>query len=100
MLAVQAGGTDILTVAGLAEGAKLHPVQQAFRDSHSFQCGYCTPGFVMSMVALLSEDPEPSDEDVLETIGSNLCRCTGYQSIVAGALLAARRHRPARKRGA
>ncbi len=100
MLAVQAGGADVLTVEGLAVGGELHPVQQAFRECHSFQCGYCTPGFVMSVVALLGDDPEPSDDAVLETIGSNLCRCTGYESILAGARLAVRRHRSSRVQGA
>ena len=100
MLAVQAGGADVLTVEGLAAGSELHPVQQAFRECHSFQCGYCTPGFVMSMVALLRDDPEPSDDAIHDTIGSNLCRCTGYESIIAGARLAAERHQSARTQGA
>lgn len=100
MLAVQADGADVLTVEGLAVGGELHPVQQAFRECHSFQCGYCAPGFVMSLVALLDEDPEPSDDAVLEAIGSNLCRCTGYESILAGARLAVQRRQSAGSQGA
>ena len=90
MLAVQARGRDVLTVEGLADGDELHPVQDAFWRSHSFQCGFCTPGFVMSTVALLRENPDPDEQEVRETLSGNICRCTGYQSIVEGVLLAAR----------
>jgi aerobic-type carbon monoxide dehydrogenase small subunit (CoxS/CutS family) len=75
----------------LAEGDRLHPVQQAFHDSHSFQCGFCTPGFVMTTVALLAEEPAPSRERIRECLSGNVCRCTGYQSIVDGVALAASR---------
>jgi carbon-monoxide dehydrogenase small subunit len=93
MLAVQAAGRDVVTVEGLADGEQLHPVQQAFWESHAFQCGFCTPGFVMSTVALLREDPDPSEEEVRETLSGNICRCSGYQTIVEGVLLAARKIR-------
>ena len=91
MLAVQARGHEVTTVEGLADGDRLHPVQQAFWESHGFQCGFCTPGFVMATVALLRENPRPTEEEVRETLSGNICRCTGYQSIVEGVLLAARR---------
>jgi carbon-monoxide dehydrogenase small subunit len=91
MLAVQAHGHDIVTVEGVAEGERLHPVQQAFRESHGFQCGFCTPGFVITAVALLNDNPAPDEDEIRETLSGNLCRCTGYQSIVDGVLLAARR---------
>jgi carbon-monoxide dehydrogenase small subunit len=91
MLAVQARGREILTVEGLADGDQLHPVQQAFWESHGFQCGFCTPGFVMATVALLGENPDPDEHQVRETLGGNICRCTGYQSIVDGVLLAAKK---------
>jgi aerobic carbon-monoxide dehydrogenase small subunit len=95
MLAVQAAGRDVVTVEGLADGEQLHPVQQAFWESHAFQCGFCTPGFVMSTLALLKEDPDPSEEEVRETLSGNICRCSGYQTIVEGVLLAARKVRDA-----
>jgi carbon-monoxide dehydrogenase small subunit len=91
MLAVQARGREILTVEGLADGEELHPVQQAFWESHGFQCGFCTPGFVMATVALLGENPDPDEHQVRETLGGNICRCTGYQSIIDGVLLAAKK---------
>ena len=82
MLAVQAEGHDVTTVEGLAppEGA-LHPVQQAFHERHGLQCGFCTPGFLMSVVGLLAQNPDPTDEQIDEGIAGNLCRCTGYASI-------------------
>jgi carbon-monoxide dehydrogenase small subunit len=95
MLAVQAAGSAVVTVEGLADGDRLHPVQQAFWESHAFQCGFCTPGFVMSTVALLHDNPEADEAEVRETLSGNICRCTGYQSIVEGVLLAARRAREA-----
>ncbi|MGY1742819.1 MULTISPECIES: (2Fe-2S)-binding protein [unclassified Blastococcus] len=91
MLAVQARGAEVTTVEGLADGEELHPVQQAFQDSHAFQCGFCTPGFVMTTVALLAEEPEPSTQRIRECLSGNICRCTGYQSIVEGVRLAASR---------
>jgi carbon-monoxide dehydrogenase small subunit len=82
MLAVQAEGHEVTTIEGLAgaDGA-LHPVQRAFHETHGLQCGFCTPGFVMSVVGLLAEHPEPTAEQVEEGIAGNLCRCTGYASI-------------------
>jgi aerobic carbon-monoxide dehydrogenase small subunit len=80
MLAVQAEGHQVTTIEGLA-GAELHPVQQAFHETHGLQCGFCTPGFVMSVVGLLAENPNPSDAQIEEGIAGNLCRCTGYASI-------------------
>jgi aerobic-type carbon monoxide dehydrogenase small subunit (CoxS/CutS family) len=91
MLAVQADGHEVRTVEGLAEGDVLHPVQQAFWESHGFQCGFCTPGFVMTTVALLEENPTADEQEIREALSGNLCRCTGYQSIVDGVLLAVRK---------
>jgi aerobic carbon-monoxide dehydrogenase small subunit len=91
MLAVQAHGKDVLTVEGLGEPDQLHPLQQAFRESHAFQCGFCTPGFVMASLALLRENPKPDEAEIREVLSGNICRCTGYQSIVEGVLLAADR---------
>jgi aerobic carbon-monoxide dehydrogenase small subunit len=84
MFAVQADGAEIVTVEGLAPSdGELHPVQAAFQDHHGLQCGFCTPGFVMSAVALLEDNPHPTDEEILEGLSGNLCRCTGYQGLVA-----------------
>ncbi len=91
MFAVQAAGHDVLTVEGVAPPDGLHPLQEAFWDSHSFQCGFCTPGFVISALALLGDVADPTETDVREALSGNLCRCTGYQSIVEGVLLAAQR---------
>jgi carbon-monoxide dehydrogenase small subunit len=93
MLAVQARGKEVVTVEGLAEGETLHPVQQAFWESHAFQCGFCTPGFVMTTLALLKENPDVDEKEVRETLSGNICRCSGYQTIVEGVLLAARKVR-------
>ena len=93
MLAVQARGTEVTTVEGLADGAALHPLQQAFMESFAFQCGFCTPGFVMSTLALLRDEPDADEARIREELSGNLCRCTGYQSIVEGVLLAAQRAR-------
>jgi len=93
MLAVQARGTEVTTVEGLADGATLHPLQQAFMESFAFQCGFCTPGFVMSTLALLRDEPDADEARIREELSGNLCRCTGYQSIVEGVLLAAQRAR-------
>lgn len=92
-LAVQADGADITTVEGLRnrETGQLHPIQQAFVDAHGQQCGFCTPGFLMTTLELLGENPDPSDEEIKEALGGNLCRCTGYQSILDSVRLAARR---------
>ena len=82
MLAIQAEGHDVTTIEGLApDGANLHPVQQAFRECHGLQCGFCTPGFVMSVIGLLKQHPSPTDDQIDEGISGNLCRCTGYASI-------------------
>jgi carbon-monoxide dehydrogenase small subunit len=89
MLAVQARGREVLTIEGLGDPENLHPLQQAFRESHAFQCGFCTPGFVMASLALLQDNPSPDEEEVREVLSGNICRCTGYQSIVQGVLLAA-----------
>jgi aerobic carbon-monoxide dehydrogenase small subunit len=90
MLAVQAEGSDIRTVEGLADGdGKLHPLQRAFRDNHGLQCGFCTPGMLMTLVEFLGENPDPTEAEVREAISGNICRCTGYQSIVAATLDAA-----------
>ncbi len=91
MLAVQAQGKEVLTVEGLGDPEHLHPLQQAMRERHSFQCGFCTPGFVMSSLALLQENPSPDEDEIREVLSGNVCRCTGYQSIVEGVLLAAER---------
>jgi aerobic carbon-monoxide dehydrogenase small subunit len=81
--AVSVQGRAVTTVEGLAgDDGTLHPVQQAFQDSHGLQCGFCTPGFLMSVCGLLQENPQPSEDEVLEGISGNLCRCTGYQNIV------------------
>jgi aerobic carbon-monoxide dehydrogenase small subunit len=82
MLAVQAEGHEVTTIEGLArDGGPLHAVQQAFRETHGLQCGFCTPGFVMSVVGLLARTPDPTEEQIEEGIAGNLCRCTGYASI-------------------
>jgi carbon-monoxide dehydrogenase small subunit len=96
MLAVQADGAEIRTVEGLSPDGHLHPVQQAFLESHGLQCGFCTPGFVMSICELLEENPSPTDDDIKETLGGNLCRCTGYENIIKAARLAAEKMRSAR----
>jgi carbon-monoxide dehydrogenase small subunit len=84
VLAVQADGTEVLTVEGLAgPDGELHPVQQAFHDLHALQCGFCTPGMMMAACDLLRENPHPTEDEVREGIEGNLCRCTGYQNIVA-----------------
>jgi aerobic carbon-monoxide dehydrogenase small subunit len=90
VLAVQADGSEITTIEGLAEGDALHPVQQAFHEQHALQCGYCTPGFVMATVSLLKEQPNPSEEDIRRALEGNLCRCTGYHNIVRAVESAAR----------
>ena len=93
MLAVQADGAELRTVEGLAGAEGLHPVQQAFIEKHGLQCGFCTPGFLMSTVELLETTTEPSDEQIREAIGGKICRCTGYQSILESVHLAAQKMR-------
>ncbi|MCK0508128.1 (2Fe-2S)-binding protein [Aromatoleum anaerobium] len=92
-LAVQADGANVTTVEGLRnrETGQLHPIQQAFVDAHGLQCGFCTPGFVMTTLELLGENPDPSDDEIKDALGGNLCRCTGYQSILESVRLAASR---------
>ena len=92
LLGVQADGAAITTIEGVAgEDGELHPLQQAFRDSHGFQCGFCTPGFVMAALALLEEGRELDEDELREELAGNICRCTGYQSIIDGVVLAATR---------
>ena len=81
-LAVSARDKDITTIEGLADGAELHPLQQAFIDHGAIQCGFCTPGMILTAKAFLDENPSPTEDEVKEAIGSNICRCTGYSSIV------------------
>jgi carbon-monoxide dehydrogenase small subunit len=91
LFAVQADGAQVTTVEGLAKpDGTLHPIQQAFRDHHGLQCGFCTPGMLMTLAAFLAERPNPTEREVREALSGNLCRCTGYQGIVAAALDAAR----------
>ena len=82
MLAVQAEGADVITIEGLATNGELHPMQAAFRENHGLQCGFCTPGMIMSALDLVSQNSAPSDGDVREWLEGNLCRCTGYHNIV------------------
>jgi carbon-monoxide dehydrogenase small subunit len=82
LLGVQADGHEITTIEGLATNGTMHPVQEAFHEQHGLQCGYCTPGFVMAVVSLLDETPNPSEEEIRHALEGNLCRCTGYHNIV------------------
>jgi carbon-monoxide dehydrogenase small subunit len=82
ILAVQCEGADVLTIEGLAKGDKLHPMQEAFREHHGLQCGFCTPGMVMSAVDLLKVNPKPTEKEIREWLEGNICRCTGYHNIV------------------
>jgi carbon-monoxide dehydrogenase small subunit len=82
MLAVQADGADVTTIEGVADGGELHPMQAAFREHHGLQCGYCTPGMIMSALDLVKNNPDPDDREIREWLEGNLCRCTGYQNIV------------------
>jgi aerobic-type carbon monoxide dehydrogenase small subunit (CoxS/CutS family) len=89
MFAVQAGGHELTTIEGLAPGGELQPIQQAMHQHHGLQCGYCTPGILMTMTAFLKDNPEPSEDEVREALSGNLCRCTGYQNIVKAVMAAA-----------
>jgi aerobic carbon-monoxide dehydrogenase small subunit len=89
LFAAQAHGHDIQTVEGLADGDRLNPLQEAFREHHGLQCGFCTPGFLMTLTCFLRECPNPSEAQIREAIAGNLCRCTGYKNIVAAARAAA-----------
>lgn len=91
VLAKQASGVEILTIEGLGSAENLHPVQQAFLDEGAFQCAYCTPGFVLTAVALLAENPSPSDDEIREYLSGNLCRCGSYQNIMKAVSRATRK---------
>lgn len=92
LLAVQADGAEIMTIEGIARGPdEMHPLQEAFRDNHGLQCGFCTPGMLTTLLEFLDDNPDPTEEEVRIAISGNLCRCTGYQGIVAAALDAAKR---------
>ncbi|HYR08968.1 MAG TPA: (2Fe-2S)-binding protein [Longimicrobium sp.] len=93
VFAVQADGAEVVTVEGLDSAGELHPLQEAFRDAHGLQCGFCTPGILMSMVPFLRDNPHPDEPQIREALSGNLCRCTGYQNIVASVRLAAERMR-------
>ena len=95
MFAVQANGQEVTTIEGLAAGSELHPVQEAFWECHGMQCGFCTPGFVMSVYAFLQEYPDPQEEEIRPALSGNICRCTGYQNIVNAVLLASEKMRNA-----
>ncbi len=82
LLAVQADGADVVTIEGLAKNGKLHPAQQAFTECHALQCGFCTPGMIMTTAALIKDNPKPSDDEIVHGLEGNLCRCTGYLNIV------------------
>ncbi|MGA9162360.1 MAG: (2Fe-2S)-binding protein [Actinomycetota bacterium] len=89
LLAAQADGREITTIEGLATDGQMHPIQEAFRNNHGLQCGFCTPGMVMAAASYLKENPSPSEEEVRESLEGNLCRCTGYHNIVQSILDAA-----------
>ena len=89
LLGVQADGMELTTIEGLSTNGDLHPLQQAFHEQHGLQCGYCTPGMVMAAASLLAENPEPSEAEIRHALEGNLCRCTGYQNIVAAVRAAA-----------
>ncbi len=89
LLGVQADGTELTTIEGLADNGTLHPMQQAFHEQHGLQCGYCTPGMVLAAISLLAENPDPSEDEIRHGLEGNLCRCTGYQNIVKAVRAAA-----------
>ena len=89
MFAVQADGHEVTTVEGLASASELDPIQEGFKDEHGLQCGFCTPGMMLSAKALLDENPDPTEDEIRWALSGNLCRCTGYQNIVKAVLLAA-----------
>ena len=89
LFAVQAEGADLMTVEGLADGDRLHAIQQAYWDHHALQCGFCTPGFLMTTIEFLRDHPQPSEREIREGLAGNLCRCTGYQNIVKAVAAAA-----------
>ena len=93
MLAVQADGHEVTTVEGLATASELDPIQEGFKDEHGLQCGFCTPGMMLTAKALLDENPNPTEDEVRWALSGNLCRCTGYQNIVKAVLWAAAKQR-------
>jgi aerobic carbon-monoxide dehydrogenase small subunit len=94
VLAVQADGAEVTTIEGIARDGQLHPMQEAFHESHALQCGYCTPGMIMQAIDLLGDNPDPDEAAVREGIEGNLCRCTGYQNIVRAVQSAAQKMKP------
>jgi len=92
MFAIQADNSEIMTVEGLADGGSLNALQRAFHENHALQCGYCTPGFLMSLTEFLRETPNPSEAQIRERLSGNLCRCTGYANIVRAVQVAAEEH--------
>lgn len=99
MLAVQADGANLMTVEGLEREGNLHPIQQAFIEERGLQCGFCTPGFLMTVYELLQENPDPTEEEIKDALGGQICRCTGYESILKSVRLAATKVRDARAAG-
>jgi len=98
VLTVQADGADLMTIEGLAQGEKLHPLQEAFWECHGLQCGFCTPGMILSAYQLLKRNPQPTETEIRHALDGNICRCTGYQHIVDAVQMAAKRmKRKARK---
>ncbi len=93
MLAVQADGANIVTIEGLANGADMHPMQKAFHENHALQCGFCTPGMLISAIDLVSKNPDPTEAEVRKGLEGNLCRCTGYHNIVKAVMAAAQEMR-------
>jgi carbon-monoxide dehydrogenase small subunit len=91
VFAVQADGRDVTTVEGLRHDGELHPIQQGFKEEHGLQCGFCTPGMMLSSVALLEENPDPSEQEIRWALSGNICRCTGYQNIVKAVQWAAKK---------
>jgi aerobic carbon-monoxide dehydrogenase small subunit len=90
MLAVQANGAEVTTIEGLAQGGEMHPMQEAFRDNHGLQCGFCTPGMVMSAIDLVAKNPNPDEATIRSELEGNICRCTGYHNIVKAVQQAAK----------
>lgn len=99
MLALQAEGAEVLTIEGLASGGELHPMQAAFREHHGLQCGYCTPGMIMSALDLVAQNPDPDEREIREWLEGNLCRCTGYQNIVRAVKAGAESMRAGKSQG-
>ena len=93
LLAAHVDGADVLTIEGLADGDTLHPMQEAFRQHHALQCGFCTPGMVMSAIGIINDNPDPSEREIREALEGNICRCTGYHNIVEAISAAAKEMR-------